>query len=260
MGEHSDLAMVYDRIARSIPYDACADYIERVVSGRGGRISRVLDLACGTGNTLLPWAKRGCRTAGLDISREMLAAAQAKLEAAGLLAEFIHGDMSAVALPQEYDLVTCLDSINYLPGGGALAGTVKAAYDALVPGGFFAFDLKSAYQLLNTPEDTVVIDEEDLTLCRENRYLPDEGILQVTLTAFVREGELYRKLRETHGERAFAAEGVGELLRLTGFEVVGIYHAFTEEPPRDDSMRIFLFGRRPGPAQARTNCGTAQGN
>lgn len=260
MEDHSGLAMVYDRIARGIPYDACADYIERVVVGRGGRISRVLDLACGTGNTLLPWAKRGCRTAGLDISREMLAAAQAKLEAAGWPTQFIHGDMSAAALPQQYDLVTCLDSINCLPDGGALAGTAGHAYDALVPGGFLVFDLKSAYQLLNTPEDTVVIDEEDLTLCREYRYLPEEGALQVTLTAFVREGDLYRKLSETHRERAFAAEGVSELLQRIGFEVIGVYHAFTEEPPRDDSMRLFFFARRPGPAQAQSNRAAAQGN
>lgn len=260
MSDRCGFAEVYDRITGGIPYDAHADYIERVVFSRGGRISRVLDLACGTGNTLLPWAKRGYRVSGLDISREMLSAAQAKLERAGLSAELIQGDMSAGTLPQEYDLVTCLDSINYLPDGNALAGTVRTAYEALLPGGFFVFDLKSAYQLLNTPADAVVVDEEDLTFCTENRYLPDEGVLRVKLTAFLRVGELYRKVRATHQERAFDADGIRELLRWTGFEVVGFYQAFTEEPPCDDSARLIVFSRRPTPAQACTNCGAAQGN
>lgn len=258
---YSGFAAIYDRIMRGIPYDAWADYIERVVTANGGRITQVLDLACGTGNTLLPWARRGCRVTGLDISQAMLAQAEAKLQAGRHQARLICGDMATVDLPQQYDLITCLnDSINYLENAEALARTVRNAFDGLIPGGWFVFDINSAYRLLNTPEDAIVIDEEDLTLCWENRYLPETGVLAVTLTGFVREGDLYRKFREVHHEKAFATDGIAELLRRTGFDVVGVFHAYTEEPARPDSKRIFFFARRPLSGDAATNAAAAQGN
>lgn len=261
MQPYAGFAAIYDRVMHGIPYDSWADYIERVIGAHGGQASRVLDLACGTGNTLLPWAKRGCRVTGLDISQEMLSLAEAKMQAGQYPARFMHGDMATAELPQEFDLVTCLnDSINYLPDGPALAMTVRNAYDALVPGGFFVFDINSAYRLLNTPEDAIVIDEEVLTLCWENRYLPEVGVLEVTLTGFVREGELYRKFREVHHEKAFDTDGVAQLLKRTGFEMVGVFHAYTEEPVRPDSKRIFFFARRPLGASAATNTAAAQGN
>lgn len=261
MQPYSGFASIYDRVMKGIPYDSWADYVERVVTGAGGRIANVLDLACGTGNTLLPWAKRGASLTGLDISQEMLSVADAKLRAAGYSATLLPGDMATTGLPANFDLITCLnDSINYLPNGEALARTIRNAHDALAPGGWFVFDINSAYRLLNTPEDAIVIDEEALTLCWENRYLPESGVLEVTLTGFVREGELYRKFREVHHEKAFATDGVAEVLRRTGFEVVGVFHAYTEEPARPDSKRIFFFARRPGASSAATNPVAAQGD
>ena len=69
----------YDRIARGI--QAVADHVVRSACIRAGE--RVLDIACGTGNTALMARARGAAGAGLDLTPELLAiAGQRAAEAA----------------------------------------------------------------------------------------------------------------------------------------------------------------------------------
>lgn len=61
----------YDRIARGI--QAVADHLVRFAQVRPGE--RVLDVACGTGNTALAARARGASVVGLDLTPELLAVA-----------------------------------------------------------------------------------------------------------------------------------------------------------------------------------------
>lgn len=62
----------YDRIARGI--QAVADHVVRSALIRAGE--RVLDVACGTGNTALAARARGAEVTGLDLTPELLAVAR----------------------------------------------------------------------------------------------------------------------------------------------------------------------------------------
>ena len=62
----------YDQIAQGI--QSVADHVVR--SGRIRAGERVLDVACGTGNTALMARARGAAVTGLDLTPELLAVAQ----------------------------------------------------------------------------------------------------------------------------------------------------------------------------------------
>src|SRR5688500_18330418 len=62
----------YDRIANGI--QAVADHVVRSARIRAGE--RVLDVACGTGNTALVARGRGAAVTGLDLTPELLVIAQ----------------------------------------------------------------------------------------------------------------------------------------------------------------------------------------
>ena len=62
----------YNQIAQGI--QAVADHVVR--SGRISSGERVLDVACGTGNTALMARARGAAVTGLDLTPELLAVAQ----------------------------------------------------------------------------------------------------------------------------------------------------------------------------------------
>jgi SAM-dependent methyltransferase len=83
-------------------------------------MSRLLDLACGSGRPTLRIAqKTGCIVSGLDLHSEGIANAEASTKALGYegLADFRQGD-AAERLPFEeasFDAITCIDAINHLP-------------------------------------------------------------------------------------------------------------------------------------------------
>src|SRR5215475_12691933 len=54
--------------------------------------ARVLDVACGTGNTAIPAAKAGATVTGVDIASNLLEQARQRAQEAGVAAEFREGD------------------------------------------------------------------------------------------------------------------------------------------------------------------------
>ncbi len=69
----------YDRVARGVR--AVADHVVRSANIRAGE--RVLDIACGTGNTAIMARARGAEVTGLDLTPELLAIARTRTQELG---------------------------------------------------------------------------------------------------------------------------------------------------------------------------------
>ena len=190
MQQYSGLARIYDYLVQGVDFEDWIDYVEALLDLYGGRVKKVADLACGTGNTTLPFARRGYTSWGVDLAPDMLSLARHKAEQAGLKVEFIQQDMRQLALPEPVDLVTAFhDGLNYLLELADLRATFLKVQANLTPGGFFIFDL-NAVRWLAIPEkqdDTVVVEEPDLTLIWNTSYDPLEEIWQIKLSGFYRE-------------------------------------------------------------------------
>src|SRR5438067_2301945 len=92
-------------IARSIEGGA-SDFIARLPIGPG---MKVLDVACGTGNTALPEARAGADVTGIDIASNLIEQATTNAEREGLNIKFDVGD--AEDLPYEdgsFDVVVTM--------------------------------------------------------------------------------------------------------------------------------------------------------
>ncbi len=68
---------------------AAEDFVARLKLKPG---SRVLDVACGSGNTAIPAARAGVRVVGADIATNLLDQARERARQGGLQAEFQEGD------------------------------------------------------------------------------------------------------------------------------------------------------------------------
>lgn len=98
--------------------------------------ARVLDVACGTGNTAIPLARRGCIVTGVDISTKQLAHARENAAAAGVAITFEEGD--AEALPYSdasFDAVTTMFGAMFAPRPELVASECARV---LKPGGLLA--------------------------------------------------------------------------------------------------------------------------
>jgi ubiquinone/menaquinone biosynthesis C-methylase UbiE len=144
----------YDREPYVQATTAEVDFIQAVLGSAEEKT--ILDVGCGTGRHALELARRGFRVCGLDLSVEMLAAAQKEAHQAGLDVEFIQGDARFLEFNQEFDAVIIL-----CEGGFSLMETdemdfqiLQGAARALRPGGrLFLTAPSAACMLANLKED-----------------------------------------------------------------------------------------------------------
>src|SRR5215813_4608915 len=78
----------YDRFSRYLEQDARVFY-ERLDVPAG---SRLLDVACGSGQVALMAAREGLNVTGVDIASNLVLRARVRAEAEGVNAKFLEGD------------------------------------------------------------------------------------------------------------------------------------------------------------------------
>jgi ubiquinone/menaquinone biosynthesis C-methylase UbiE len=124
------------------PYDAVVSAIKRERIPIEGRVPRVLEMGCGTGNNLVFFCSEGFETYGLDISSTSLEVATHFLREYGYGANLDVSDLSALPFADDFFDVTidraCFTHIAH----SQLPSTVAEVKRVLVPGGtYFSFTL-----------------------------------------------------------------------------------------------------------------------
>jgi SAM-dependent methyltransferase len=116
----------------------------------------VLELACGTGQLIVPIARSGIRAAGLDLSAEMLEAARDRARAASAEVDLVEGDMRDFDLGERFGLVyVARNSLLHLHETDDLLACFRAVRRHLRPGGAFVFDVfNPSVRLLASPAGT----------------------------------------------------------------------------------------------------------
>jgi SAM-dependent methyltransferase len=242
---YAGLARIYDFLVAGVDFEGWADYLEEILRRFNHHPRTILDLACGTGNTTLPLARRGYRVMGLDLSPAMVAIAREKAAKQGLAVNFFTADMRSFQLKEPVDLITCFhDGLNYLADYRDLERTFQQVKNNLTPGGMFIFDLNAIQWLAGTTPEVTVVDEPDLTLIWQSCYRPVNCSWEVQLTAFVREGEYYYKFTEQHREYGYTPEQVQQALQAAELKHLASYDAFSFNPIHTKSRRHFYVAQR----------------
>ena len=112
---HQDRRIYFDEQA-STARNYYIDYVRQVMSLNGN--TRVLEIGCGEGGNLLPFAEAGCKVTGIDIDAPRIGNAIKFFEEEGRKGEFIASDFLAVPEPQseeeKYDVVLVHDVIEHI--------------------------------------------------------------------------------------------------------------------------------------------------
>ena len=249
MEAYTGFAAVYDTFMDNIPYEEWCEYLTGLLKTYGVNDGLVLDLGCGTGSLTELLADRGYDMIGVDYSEEMLELAMEKKYESGKDILYLCQDMREFELYGTVAAVVSIcDCMNYITEPEDLVTVFELVNNYLDPGGVFIFDLNTEYKYCEVMGDcTIAEDREDSSFIWENQYEPEEKINIYDLSIFVREEEdLYRKFHETHYQRAYSLEEVKDALKEAGMEFVAAYDAFTSEPPKADSERIYVVAREHG--------------
>ena len=256
MEAYSGFAEVYDTFMDNIPYEEWCGYLTGLLRDFGVPSGILLELGCGTGSMTELQAEQGYDMIGIDNSEEMLELAAEKRAASGHDILYLCQDM------REFELygtaaaaVSVCDSMNYILEKEELKQVFSLVNNYLDPGGIFLFDLNTEYKYKELLGDsTIAEDREECSFIWENQYDEEEKINIYDLAVFVRrEDGLFEKYQETHYQRAYSLDEVKEALREAGMEFVAAYDAFTKEPPREDSERIYVAAREKGKRKEEEN-------
>ena len=246
MEAYTSFARVYDLFMDNVPYEEWSEYIISLLTEAGIKDGLVADLGCGTGKMTRLISKAGYDMIGIDNSGEMLEIAREHQyeEDDGIL--YLLQDMREFELYGTVRAVISIcDSMNYLLEEADLLTVFKLVNNYLDPKGLFIFDLNTRYKYeILLGETTISENREEGSFIWDNYFDEEEGINQYDLTLFIREeGDLYRKYEETHFQRVYELETVKRLLKEAGLMFVAAYDAFTKEPVREDSERIYIIAR-----------------
>lgn len=243
MANYEGLAKIYDMMMLGVDYEAWADYVLEAAAAAGVKPRKALDLACGTGSTTIPLAKRGIEMAAVDLAPAMLTIARKKTEEAGVTVDYYEKNMLHMGFDRDFDMVVSFqDGINYLTNPGDFRQLSAEVAKALNPGGVFIFDLNLVDKYSDS--ETTVIDLEDMYMVYENQYDTQRKIWHIKVTGFVPEGELYRRFEEVHEEKNHDIDEVKSALSAEGFDIFALWGIFTKEAPRPGSNRVLVVAKR----------------
>ncbi len=231
MSSYDAIAELYDPWSASVVEDV-AFYLEEARKSGGP----VVELGVGTGRIAVPIAADGTSVIGVDSSRGMLDVCARRAALAGVRLDLRVGDLRKPPVSERVPLVICpFRSLLHMHTDEDRLSVLAAAYDLLVPGGRFVFDVFA-------PDAADIAQTHERWLEREpgifEHAVWDETARTLSLT--VRDDQL-----ETTMALAWLSPAEWQaLLERAGFEIEACYGWFDRSPYRDGEDTVWI-GRRP---------------
>lgn len=266
MTAYTNFAQVYDLFMDNVPYEEWSAYVIALLKEYEISDGLVLELGCGTGKMTRLLSKAGYDMIGIDNSEDMLEIAQEyqyqqqkdnfdnntsknELEKEKKQILYLLQDMREFELYGTVRAVISIcDSMNYLLEEEDLLETFRLVNNYLDPNGIFIFDMNTQYKYAEIlGEQTIAENREESSFIWDNYFDEEEQINQYDLTLFIQEEDgLYRKYEEMHYQRAYSLKNVQRLLEEAGMEFITAYDAFSKEPVKEDSERMYIIARECG--------------
>ena len=245
MEAYSEFAGVYDMFMDNIPYREWGEYLIDLLKEYEINDGLLLDLGCGTGTMTEILSEAGYDMIGVDNADEMLNIAISKREQSGHDILYLNQDMREFELYGTVrGIVSICDSINYITEEDDLLQVFKLVNNYLDIGGLFIFDLNTEYKYRQIGDATIAENREEGSFIWENNYYEEDMINEYALTLFIRgEDGRYDRYMENHLQRAYPLDRVKELIEEAGLEFVTAYDAFTREPVKAESERVYVIAR-----------------
>jgi SAM-dependent methyltransferase len=201
-------------------YTTWREALLEAARARGLDIRVLVDLACGTGNSTIPWARRRNWTVvGVDRSAAMLAVARRKSSRV----RWYRQDLIRLRLRERADAATCqFDALNHILDARDLERVFHNTAAILRPGGLFQFDLNTVEWLkwLSGRDKFFPVGRHAFTAV--NSFDARSGIAMFRQVWFVRTGQRYERRDVAVRERAYTDSFLRAALRRAGFRLLSV--------------------------------------
>ncbi|UCG23699.1 MAG: class I SAM-dependent methyltransferase [Chloroflexota bacterium] len=249
---------MYDKIAHY--YDLLHDdlnedieFVIRLAEESGGPI---LELGCGTGRLLIPLARIGHETTGLDGSAEMLAIAKTKVAAerpaVRKRASLELGDITDFHLGRRYGLVTIPYNTLMHLNPPALAFCLGNVRSHLKPGGTLFIDVDNPIEVHDPAQDGLLLLERTAHHAQRDETIVlmvssvGDGDRQTRDTIWIVDaspadnGSVRRTVASATLHYYFAHQ-LTQIVAAAGLELIVQYGDYDRRPYNDQSPRLLML-------------------
>ncbi|WNR46340.1 class I SAM-dependent DNA methyltransferase [Paenibacillus roseipurpureus] len=251
---YEQFAYTYDRLMNSMPYEDWLRFLQECFERFEMKPTTLVDLGCGTGNLTIPLAVQGYQLTGIDLSEDMLAVAEQKqTDAQGQLRggtiRWIQQDIREWELGEEVDVaMSFCDSLNYLLEEADIVDAFRQTYAGVKSDGLFVFDVHTPEQLFAYADSQpFFLNEDDVAYIWTSELDEDRVQIEHDLTIFVKDegaGAKFRRIDETHHQRAYPLSWLKQTLLDVGFREVHLAADFTWEQPTIMTERAFFIAKK----------------
>ena len=252
---YQSLAEIYDYVMRHVDYDHWAGHIHAILERYDHRVTRLVDLACGTGNATTALHDLGYAVSGVELSQNMVEVAREKAALLGRDIEYFQGDLRRLEGLGPFDTAVCLyDSFNYLLTPRDLARALEEVYAILLPGGIFVFDVCTERNSLLYFQDAKEDESGPGFKYRRHSRYDREQRLQYN-EFHIRFGGCDEVLEEIHCQHIYALDDLVAAVGASPFDLLDFFAGFTFEKgsERADRVHFVLRRSRGGAAPQREN-------
>jgi len=178
-----------------------------------------LDLACGTGQAVRHFQKKGWKSLGIDASYDMLRVAAAKG------GRYVAGDLRALPLRRKFARVTCLyDSLNHMLERDDLVASFRAVRGVMDDDSLFFFDVNhpEIYPEVWGLSEPYISKGRDYHLEIATTYRSRERIGRAMVTGWANLNGQRVEIHEQHRQRAYSQRDITKALGEAGMSVVEV--------------------------------------
>jgi SAM-dependent methyltransferase len=239
---YEEFAAFYDDFVAGHGNDEWTGMLLDVAHAAGLRGTRLLDVACGTGESFVAMLERGFEVTACDVSPAMVAVARAKSRGRATVHEH---DMRALPRMGRFDLVWSLgDALNYLHEPGELEAAFAGMRANLADDGVVVFDVNtlatfrdvySSIRVVCGDGQVIVLDGQGTT------RLGEGGAAEVWIDRLTpADGERWERRRSVHHHRHHPVGTIEAALAAAGLTVVARYGSTRAglEPELDELRHI----------------------
>jgi SAM-dependent methyltransferase len=246
-------APVYDEFTEHHDYGLWLGNLMPVLERHGLQGRRLLDVACGTGNSFLLMLESGWTVTACDISPSMVERAQAKVPADSPVKVAV-ADMRDLPVFGEFDLVWCLDdAVNYLLTQVELERALAGMAANLSLDGILAFDLNTLHSFRTFFADEFVVEGTGRRMIwsGQGSELAGPGTIgEATFTVEPVDSRAERIPPQLHRERHFPEGVVLQAIEAAGLRPLVVYghhyDAVFQQPLDEDRHTKAVYLARKG--------------
>lgn len=241
--QFDDIAFLYDELMDGVPYKGWVKYFHAILKRFNYRPASILDLCCGTGNISRILASEGYDVAGVDMSAEMIKNAIKNAESGGYNISYYVQNAVSFDIGRRFDLVVSFfDSLNYILDENDMKQCFKQVNKHLNENGLFIFDMNTRFALVAKLFDQSNRGSMSPVIYNWVSSFDDSTSICTIDMDFMYHNQIHKHI--THHQKAYETSDIVDMLQSAGFEIMGVYDAYSFKELNSRSDRAFYIARK----------------